>query len=234
MKMKIVCDAELFTYLSLSVCQMGCQSYLKHKLFFYQKFVKKVEIHNEGSAPGSKMMHLVSQVRINEENSEKITYRQSHPDMIRFRWGSLTVDYLLHSFFIKDFILILLFWIKTTKYVCECDWLMLHRNMHRPFVKSHYPDLLKSNAFTVFLSGFGAFLRTEIKFSKLLVQPPHHLVTCAHHKSSFSFFWTSCDCFGTFMQLIMYICLLFPKLSVANVMLLKMYYIVLCAIVLPS
>ncbi len=41
---------------------------------------------------------------------------------------------------------------------------------------------------TVFLSLFGAFLRTEIKFSKLLVQPPHHLVTCAHHKSSFSFF----------------------------------------------
>ncbi len=44
---------------------------------------------------------------------------------------------------------------------------------------------------------------------------------------SFSFFLTSCDCFGTFMQLIMYICLRFPTLSVANVMLLKMYYIVL-------
>ncbi len=87
--------------------------------------------------------------------------------------------------------------------------------------------------FTVFLSGFSAFLRSEMKFSKLLVQPPHHLVTCAHHKSSFSFFWTSCDCFGTFMQLIMYICLRFPTLSAANSMLLKMYYIVLCAIVLP-
>ncbi len=35
------------------------------------------------------------------------------------------------------------------------------------------------------------------------------------------------------MQLIMYICLLFPTLSVAIVMLLKMYYVVLCAIVLP-
>ncbi len=33
-----------------------------------------------------------------------------------------------------------------------------------------------------FLSGFGAFLESEIKFSKLLVQPSHHLVTCAHHK----------------------------------------------------
>ncbi len=50
---------------------------------------------------------------------------------------------------------------------------------------------------------------------------------------SFSFLWTSCDCFGTFMQLIMYTCLWFPTLSVANVMLRKMYYIVLCAIVLP-
>ncbi len=33
---------------------------------------------------------------------------------------------------------------------------------------------------------------------------------------------------------IMYICLHFPTLSVAHVMLLKMYYIVLCAISLPS
>ncbi len=44
-------------------------------------------------------------------------------------------------------------------------------------------------------------------FQNYFVQPPHHLVTCAHHKSSFSFFWTSCNCFGTFMQLIMYISL---------------------------
>ncbi len=35
------------------------------------------------------------------------------------------------------------------------------------------------------------------------------------------------------MQLIMYICLQFPTLAVAIAMLLKMYYVVLCAIVLP-
>jgi len=35
---------------------------------------------------------------------------------------------------------------------------------------------------------------SEIKFSKLLVQPPHHLVTCAHHEISFSFFWTGYNC----------------------------------------
>ncbi len=35
------------------------------------------------------------------------------------------------------------------------------------------------------------------------------------------------------MQLIMYICLGFPTSTVAIVMLLKMYFIVLCAIVLP-
>ncbi len=81
----------------------------------------------------------------------------------------------------------------------------------------------------VFLSRFSAFLRSEMK----IVQPPHHVVTCACHKSSFSFFLTSCDCFGTFMQSIMYICLRFPTFSVANIMLLKMPYIVLCAVVLP-
>ncbi len=48
-----------------------------------------------------------------------------------------------------------------------------------------------------------------MKFSKRLVQPPHYLVTCAHHKS-FSIY------IGTFMQLIMYICLRFPTLSVAQ------------------
>ncbi len=103
----------------------------------------------------------------------------------------------------------------------------------KPLYTMHYKGLLKAIMhYTVFLSRFVAFLRLEIKFSKLFVQP-HHLVTCAHHKSSFSFFWTSCDSFVTFMQLIMYICLRFPSLSVAIVMLLKMYYIVLCAIVLP-
>ncbi len=78
--------------------------------------------------------------------------------------------------------------------------------------------------FTLFLSGFGAFLRSEITFSKILVRPPHHLVTCAQHKSS-------CDCFGTFMLIIMYICLRFTTFLLANIMLLKMYYIVLFAIV---
>ncbi len=35
------------------------------------------------------------------------------------------------------------------------------------------------------------------------------------------------------MQMIMYSCLRFPTLSVANVMLLNVYYLVLCALVLP-
>ncbi len=60
------------------------------------------------------------------------------------------------------------------------------------------------------------FLRSEMKFSKLLVQPPHHLVTCAHDKNSLSFFWTSFNSFAAFMQSIMYICLRFPTLSIAN------------------
>uniref|UniRef100_A0A3P8SPH2 Uncharacterized protein n=1 Tax=Amphiprion percula TaxID=161767 RepID=A0A3P8SPH2_AMPPE len=34
---------------------------------------------------------------------------------------------------------------------------------------------------------FGTFLRSQLKFSKLLVQSSHHCVTCAHQKSSFSF-----------------------------------------------
>ncbi len=33
-----------------------------------------------------------------------------------------------------------------------------------------------SKYYLVFLSRFGAFLKSEIKFSKLLVQPPHYLV----------------------------------------------------------
>ena len=76
---------------------------------------------------------------------------------------------------------------------------------------------------TVFLSRFGTFLRSELKFSKLLFSS-HHSVTCAHQKSSFSFLWTSCKCFGTSMQMIMYNSLLFPTSSIAYVMLIKMYY----------
>ncbi len=59
--------------------------------------------------------------------------------------------------------------------------------------------------------------------------PAYHVdytTAYAHHKSSFS-------CFVTFMQSIMNICLRFPTFSVANIMLLKMHFIVLCAVVLP-
>jgi len=45
-----------------------------------------------------------------------------------------------------------------------------------------------------------------------------------HKKSSFSFLWTSCKCFGTSMQMIIYNSLLFPTLSIAYAMLIKMYY----------
>ncbi len=114
-------------------------------------------------------------------------------------------------------------------------WRMQDFSSHSVLLNPAFYNKLQTHVhlFTVFLSRFGAFLRSEIKFSKLLVQPLHHIVTCARHNRSFSFFWTSCDCFVTFMQSIMYICLRFPTLSVANIMLLKMYYIVLCAIVFP-
>ncbi len=78
------------------------------------------------------------------------------------------------------------------------------------------------NQLTVFLSGFDAILRSEMKFSKLLVQAPHHLVTCAHHKNvpillnKLRLLW--------FVQTTDYISLWFPTLSVAIVMLLKMYF----------
>ena len=52
----------------------------------------------------------------------------------------------------------------------------------------------------------------------------HINVSLVHiKKSSFSFLWTSCKCLCTFMQMIMYISLLFPTLSIAYVMLIKMY-----------
>ena len=76
---------------------------------------------------------------------------------------------------------------------------------------------------TVFLSRFGSFLRSESKFSKLPVQSSHQCVTCAHEKNSFSVIWTRCKCFGTSMHMIMYNSLLFPTLSIAYVMLIKMY-----------
>ena len=86
---------------------------------------------------------------------------------------------------------------------------------------------------TVFLSRFGSFLRSELKFSKLPVQSSHQCVTCAHEKNSFSFIWTRCKCFGTSMHMIMYNSLLFPTLSIAYVMLIKMYCNGLYGIVSP-
>jgi len=38
---------------------------------------------------------------------------------------------------------------------------------------------------TVFLSRFGALLTSQFIFGQQLVQPPQHLVICAHHSSSF-------------------------------------------------
>lgn len=61
---------------------------------------------------------------------------------------------------------------------------------------------------TVFLSRFGAFLKLELKFSKLLVQTPYYLVRCAQHKSNFSLLWTNSKCFAVSMQLIVHNCLL--------------------------
>ena len=83
--------------------------------------------------------------------------------------------------------------------------------------------LMNNYYITVFLSRFGTFLRSELKFSKLPVQSSHHCVNGAHQKSSFSFLWTSCKGTCTFMQMIMYNSLLFPTLSIAYVMLIKMY-----------
>jgi len=82
-------------------------------------------------------------------------------------------------------------------------------------------DKGSKSAYSV-LSGFDAILRSEMKFSKRLVQAPHHLVTCAHHKNvpillnKLRLLW--------FIQTTDYICLWFPTLSVAIVMLLKMYF----------
>ncbi len=157
MKMKIWCDTVCWVISLLkSVCvKWDASNIWSTHCSFNQKVGKKVEIHNEGSALGRKIMHLVSQVRINEENNEKITYGnhiQTWLGLFEDVWFScyrcrLFAPYFLlrisYSFFF--------FFIKTAKYGCACqiqsNWLMLHRNMHRPFVNSHYPDLLKYNAF---------------------------------------------------------------------------------------
>jgi len=64
----------------------------------------------------------------------------------------------------------------------------------------------------------GTFLRSKLKFSKLPVQSSHHCVICAHQKSSFSFLWIRCICFGTSLHIITYNSLLFSSLSIAYVM----------------
>ena len=73
-----------------------------------------------------------------------------------------------------------------------------------PGRSSMYSLYNNNNNDTVFLSRFGTFFRSEFQFSKPLVQSSHHCVACAHQKSSFSFLWTSCKCFGASIQMIMY------------------------------
>jgi len=51
--------------------------------------------------------------------------------------------------------------------------------------------------FTVFLSRFGAFLTSLFTLICTTVQPPQHLVICAHHSCSNSFLPTNCKCFWT-------------------------------------
>lgn len=85
----------------------------------------------------------------------------------------------------------------------------------------------------VFLGCFGAFLWSELKFSKLLVQPPQHLVVCAHHNSSFSFLPTNCKCFWTCINCFHTILCCFITLSFAYVISVKMNYTYECWIVIP-
>jgi hypothetical protein len=50
---------------------------------------------------------------------------------------------------------------------------------------THNSNALTVCMLTVFLTRFGTFLRSELKFPKLPVQSPHHCVTCAHQKKHF-------------------------------------------------
>jgi len=143
-------------------------------------------------------------------------YRQGGRDSVFFTF--LRTEILLHvaqrAFLSSTFIWHLGFW-NRHEYadLCPFGYEIKATLQSKSITGTDWQKCLKRGQITVFLSRFGTFLRSELKFSKLLVQPPHHLVTCAHHKSSFSFFWTNCKCFGTFRQLIMYNCLLFPTLS---------------------
>lgn len=64
--------------------------------------------------------------------------------------------------------------------------------------------------FTVFLSRFGTFLRSQ-QHSQNYLFNLHTIYTCAHHKSNFSFFWIAID----------YVQLSAVTLSIVNVILLK-------------
>ncbi len=64
-------------------------------------------------------------------------------------------------------------------FVCSSLPFINRSSFHSSLLLSFFPFI------TVFLSRFGTFLRSELKFSKLLVQSSHHCATCAHQKSSF-------------------------------------------------
>jgi len=49
------------------------------------------------------------------------------------------------------------------------------------------------------LSRIAVFLTSPFTFAQQLVQPPQHLVICAHHSSSFAFLSTNCKCFWTYI-----------------------------------
>lgn len=51
---------------------------------------------------------------------------------------------------------------------------------------------------------FGTFLRSEGKFSKLLIQSSHHDATSTHQNNNFSFLWECCKWFSASMQRILY------------------------------
>ncbi len=74
---------------------------------------------------------------------------------------------------------------------------------------------------TVILSRFGAFLTSLLTFAQHLVQPPQHLVICAHHSSSFSFLPTNCKCFWTCINCFHTTLCCFITLSFAYVMSVK-------------
>jgi len=79
--------------------------------------------------------------------------------------------------------------------------------------------------FPVFLSRFGAFLTSPLTFAQQLVQPPQHLVICAH-SSSFSFLQTNCICFWTCSN-----CCRFITLPFAYVMSVQINYTCECWII---